>query len=164
MSVMVNSANVNGIPGHANSYYLNDILKGELKFQGFAVSDWQDIIRLHTRDKVAETPEDAVRIAVMAGVDMSMVPNDFSFYDHCVNLTKKDLAFAKRVDDATMRILRFKEAIGLFDNPFPFPEDLANVATQVLEFTFTAISLSSLTLQIEINLSFWPSAPASDNN
>jgi beta-glucosidase len=73
LSVMVNSANVNGIPGHMNSYYLNDILKGELQFQGFAVSDWQDIIRLHTRDMVAETPEDAVRIAVMAGLDMSMV-------------------------------------------------------------------------------------------
>ena len=64
---------VNGIPGHANDFYINTILKGELGFTGFAVSDWFDIIRLHTRDRVAETPEDAVRIAVMAGLDMSMV-------------------------------------------------------------------------------------------
>ena len=89
-----------------------------------------DIIRLHIRDRVAETEEEAVRIAVMAGVDMSMVPNDFSFFDHCVSLAKKDEPFAERVDDATMRILRYKETIGLFDNPFPFVEDLDNVASQ----------------------------------
>lgn len=90
-TVMINSGEVNGLPGHANSFYINDILKGELKFDGFTVSDWEDIIRLYTRDKLAETPEDAVRIAVMAGVDMSMVPNDYSFFDHCVNLAKKIL-------------------------------------------------------------------------
>ena len=71
MTVMINSGDVNGVPGHANSYYINDILKGEFKFQGFTVSDWEDIVRLHTRDKVASTPEEAVRIGVMAGVDMS---------------------------------------------------------------------------------------------
>lgn len=60
-TVMVNSGAVNLIPGHANSYYINDILKGELKFDGLVVSDWEDIIRLHTRDRVAETPEEAVR-------------------------------------------------------------------------------------------------------
>ncbi len=62
-TVMVNSGEVNGIPGHANSYYINDILKGELKFEGFVVSDWEDIKRLYTRDGLAESPEDAVRIA-----------------------------------------------------------------------------------------------------
>lgn len=129
-SVMINSGYVNGIPGHANKYFLTDILKGELGFKGFTVSDWMDIIRLHIRDRVAETEEEAVRIAVMAGVDMSMVPNDFSFFDHCVSLAKKDEQFAERVDDATMRILRYKETIGLFDNPFPFVEDLDNVASQ----------------------------------
>jgi beta-glucosidase len=60
-TVMINSGWVNYIPGHANSYYINDILKGELKFDGLVVSDWEDIIRLHTRDRVAETPEQAVR-------------------------------------------------------------------------------------------------------
>ena len=94
-TVMINSGLVNGVPGHANYHLLTEILKQEMKFDGFTVSDWEDIIvrwkytlefvvhptqqidlvskRLHTRDKVAETPEDAVRIAVMAGVDMSMV-------------------------------------------------------------------------------------------
>lgn len=60
-TVMINSATVNSIPGHANSFYINGILKGELKFDGLVVSDWEDIIRLHTRDRIAETPEEAVR-------------------------------------------------------------------------------------------------------
>ena len=124
LSVMINSGHVNGVPGHANGYYINDILKGELNFQGFTVSDWEDIIRLHTRDKIAATPEEAVRIAVMNGLDMSMVPYDFSFYDHCVNLTRKDPAFLNRVNDATMRILKVKDGLGLFESPYPFQEDL----------------------------------------
>jgi beta-glucosidase len=127
---MINSGHVNGIPGHANGYYINDILKGELKFSGFTVSDWEDIIRLYTRDKVAKTPEEAVRMAVMAGIDMSMVPYDFSFHTHCISLIKKDSAFAARVNDATMRILRFKEKLALFDNPYPNPEDLSKLGTQ----------------------------------
>lgn len=130
LTVMLNSASVNGIPVHASSYYVNDILKGELGFKGFVVSDWQDIIRLHTRDRVAETPREAVRLAVMAGVDMSMVPTDFSFYEHCVSLAKSDTAFARRVDDAAMRILSVKDKLGLFDNPFASANDLASVGRQ----------------------------------
>ncbi|CAF0959362.1 unnamed protein product [Brachionus calyciflorus] len=110
-TVMANSGEVNGMPGHANYHYLTEILK----------------VRLYTRDKMAETPEEAVRIAVMAGVDMSMVPNDYSFYDHCVNLTKKDLKFMDRVNDATRRILKVKDQLGLFENPYPFDEDVKKV-------------------------------------
>ena len=97
------------MPGHANDYYINEILKGELKFEGFVVSDWEDIKRLYLRDKIADSPEEAVRIAVMAGLDQSIVPNDFSFYDLCVKLTYKDAAFLKRVNDAVTRILNVKE-------------------------------------------------------
>lgn len=127
LTVMINSASVNGMPGHANAHYINDILKSELGFDGFVVSDWQDIVRLHTRDKLAATPEEAVRVAVMAGVDMSMVPRDYSFYDHCVALARKDTAFARRVDDASMRILKVKNKLGLFENPLPNPNDVGNV-------------------------------------
>lgn len=131
MSIMINSGWVNGIPTHANKYILTDILRNELGFRGFTISDWQDVIRLHTRDRMAETPEEAVRISVMAGLDMSMVPNDYSFYDYCSGLARKDAAFAKRVDESAMRILRFKDAVGLFDDPFPRAEDLNKVALQV---------------------------------
>lgn len=133
-TVMINSASVNGIPGHANAHYINDILKGELNFTGFVVSDWRDVIRLHTRDKVAETPEEAVRLAVMAGIDMSMVPEDYSFIDHCVNLYEKDLSFAGRVNDATKRILRVKETLGLFeDSVYPVVADLDKIGTDESE-------------------------------
>ena len=129
LTLMINSAEVNGVPGHANYQYLTEILKGEWKFQGFTVSDFEDIKRLHIRDKIAKTPEEAVYIAVMAGVDMSMVPGDYSFYDHCVNLTKKKPEFLKRVDDAAYRILYVKNELGLFDDPYPQPEDISDVGT-----------------------------------
>ena len=72
-TIMVNSAEVDGIPGHANYQYLTTILRGELGFTGFTVSDWEDIIRLYSRDKIAASPREAVKMAVLAGVDMSMV-------------------------------------------------------------------------------------------
>ena len=89
-----------------------------------------DVKRLEFRDKLAETPEEAVRIAVMAGLDMSMVPGDYSFQEHCVNLTKKDPKFLDRVNDAVKRILYVKDAVGLFDNPFPNPADVKNVGLE----------------------------------
>jgi beta-glucosidase len=88
---------------------------------------------LYTRDKMASTPEEAVRIAVMAGLDMSMVPFGFSFHDHCVNLSNKDANFLNRVNDAVSRILSVKNQIGLFDNlgkdSYPDPKLLKNVGT-----------------------------------
>jgi beta-glucosidase len=118
-SVMVNSAEINGIPGHANYHLLTEVLKGEWNFKGFVVSDWEDIKRLHTRDRVASTPREAVRMAVMAGVDMSMVPLDFSFYDHLLALGKAGEVPMERIDDAVRRILRVKFQVGLFDAPYP---------------------------------------------
>jgi beta-glucosidase len=133
LTLMINSGEVNGIPGHANYQYLTEILKGEWDFKGFTVSDFEDIKRLHIRDKIAQTPEEAVYIAVMAGVDMSMVPDDFSFYEHCVNLTKKKPEFLKRVDDAAYRILYVKNELGLFEDPYPNAEDISEVGTQQSE-------------------------------
>ncbi len=118
-TVMVNSSEVDGIPGHSNYHLLTEVLRGEMKFKGFVVSDWQDIERLYTRDKVADSPEDAVRMAVMAGVDMSMVPLDFSFYNYLLKLVKDGKVPVKRIDEAVSRILRVKYMLGLFDNPYP---------------------------------------------
>lgn len=120
-TVMVNSGSVNGIPGHANHHLLTDILKGEWQFKGFVVSDWQDIEELDTRDHVAATPRDAVRMAVMAGVDMSMVPSDFSFYDLLLGNVRDGSVPLARIDDAVRRILRVKFAAGLFERSRPDP-------------------------------------------
>jgi len=131
-TVMVNSAEVDGIPGHANYHYLTTILRDELGFQGFTVSDWEDIKRLYTRDKLATSPKEAVKIAVMAGVDMSMVPFDFSFYDLLLELVKSGEVPMSRIDEAVGRILTVKYHTGLF-NPKPMLPVEGNFATPEAE-------------------------------
>jgi beta-glucosidase len=146
-TVMINSGDVNGLPGHANYRYLTEILKDELNFTGFSVSDWEDVKRLHTRDRLAETPEEAVRLAVMSGVDMSMVPYDFSFANYCVNIWRKDdMAFQARVDDAVLRILKFKDDVGLFENSYPFEDDLKEIGRVESEELSLAAAKESLVL------------------
>jgi len=127
-TVMVNSSEVDGIPGHANYQYLTTILRGELGFKGFTVSDWEDIKRLYSRDKMAASPKEAVKIAVMAGVDMSMVPFDFSFYDLLIELVKSGEVPMSRIDEAVSRILTVKYQGGLFD-PKPLLPPEGNFAT-----------------------------------
>ena len=120
-TIMINSSEINGIPVHGNSYLLKDILRGELGFKGVAVSDWEDIIRLHTKHKVAASPKEAVKMGVMAGIDMSMVPNDYSFYTLLVELVKEGQVPMSRIDEATGRILKLKYQVGLFENAYPEP-------------------------------------------
>ncbi|MGZ8162249.1 MAG: glycoside hydrolase family 3 N-terminal domain-containing protein [Methylobacter sp.] len=128
-TIMVNSAEVDGIPGHANYHYLTTILRGELDFKGFTVSDWEDIKRLYTRDKLAATPKEAVKIAVMAGIDMSMVPFDFSFYELLIDLVKSGEVPISRIDEAVSRILKVKYQAGLFDAKRPVLDTASNLAT-----------------------------------
>ncbi|MDD4913413.1 MAG: glycoside hydrolase family 3 N-terminal domain-containing protein [Methylococcales bacterium] len=118
-TIMVNSAEVDGIPGHANYKYLTGILREEMGFTGFTVSDWEDIIRLYSRDKLAASPSEAVKIAVMAGVDMSMAPFNYSFYDLLLQLVKDGEVPLSRIDEAVSRILRVKFQSGLFDRQQP---------------------------------------------
>jgi beta-glucosidase len=122
VSVMINSGEVNGIPGHANYHLLTEILKQTYKFEGFAVSDWEDIKRLNFRDHTADTPQEAVRQAVMAGVDMSMVPFDYSFYNLTLECIKDGSIPGTRLDDAVRRILRVKYALGLFNGTNAWPD------------------------------------------
>jgi beta-glucosidase len=118
-TVMVNSAEINGVPGHINHHILTDILRDELGFKGFVVSDWEDIKKLVTVWHVAATEKEATRMAVMAGIDMSMVPLDYSFADHLIALVKEGAVPQSRIDEAVRRILRVKFELGLFENPRP---------------------------------------------
>lgn len=129
-TVMVNSGEINGIPVHSDRYLLTQVLKNELGFRGFVVSDWEDIKRLYTRDKVAATPEQAVKMAVLAGIDMSMVPYDMSFYEILIKLVKDGEVPAARIDDAVSRILRVKFALNLFANPYADPRMKAKVGSE----------------------------------
>lgn len=117
LSVMVNSGEVNGIPGHVNKYLLTDVLRGELGFQGVIDSDWEDIKKLVQIHRVAATEKDATRAAVLAGIDMSMVPSDYSFPDLVVQLVTEGAVPMSRIDDAVTRILTMKTRLGLFADP-----------------------------------------------
>ena len=117
LSVMVNSGEVNGVPAHASEYLLTDLLRGELGFEGLVVSDWQDIKKLVDVHHTAATEREATKQAVMAGVDMSMVPSDYSFYDHLLDLVRDGEVPEARVDEAVRRILAAKMALGLFEDP-----------------------------------------------
>lgn len=118
-TVMVNSAEINGVPGHINKHLLTDVLKGELGFDGFIVSDWEDIKKLVTQWRVAADEKEATRLAVMAGIDMSMVPLSYSFSDNLIELVKEKKVPMARIDDAVRRILRVKFDLGLFKNAMP---------------------------------------------
>jgi beta-glucosidase len=118
-TVMVNSSEINGIPVHSDRFALIDLLRGELGFDGFVVSDWADIDNLYTREMVAKDQREAVKMAVMAGVDMSMVPYDYSFYDHLVDLVLTGEVPEKRINQAVADILRVKFQLGLFEKPYP---------------------------------------------
>ncbi len=120
-TVMVNSAEINGIPGHINKYLLTDVLKNEFKFDGFIVSDWEDIIKLVTTWKVAKDEKEATMLAINAGIDMSMVPYRYTFTENLIALVKEKKVSMTRIDDAVRRILRVKYELGLFENPMPNP-------------------------------------------
>lgn len=125
-TIMINSGEINGIPVHADKYLLTDVLRKELGFQGLIVTDWEDIKRLHERHNVAATPRQAVVMAINAGIDMSMVPGDFSFYDLLIEAVKKGEVPMSRIDDAVKRILVLKYKLGMFDNPYPEPAAASN--------------------------------------
>jgi beta-glucosidase len=125
-TIMINSGEINGVPVHASKYLLTDVLRTELGFRGVIVTDWEDIIRLHTRHLVANSPRQAVVLAINAGIDMSMVPQDFSFFDLLKEAVQKNEVPISRINDAVKRILLLKYSLGLFDNPYPEPASLTN--------------------------------------
>jgi len=117
LSVMVNSGEVNGVPGHVNKFLLTDVLRGELGFEGVIDSDWEDIKKLVNIHHITATEKEATRQAVLAGIDMSMVPGDYSFSDLLVQLVAERAVPMSRIDDAVTRILTMKARLGLFADP-----------------------------------------------
>ena len=117
LTVMVNSAAINGIPTHANTKLLTGWLKEGLNWDGMIVTDWADINNLYERDHVATDRKDAVRIGINAGIDMIMDPYDPAVADDIVALVEEGKISRKRLDDAVRRVLRLKYRLGLFDDP-----------------------------------------------
>lgn len=116
-SIMIASGEVNGTPVHANKHLLTDVLQNELGFKGLILTDWEDIIYLHNRHKVAPTLKEAVRLAIDAGIDMSMVPNDYEFTKHLIALVQEGSLSEERINKSVRKILALKYELGLFDRP-----------------------------------------------
>ena len=115
---MVNSGVDNGLPFHANREFLTEWLKEDLNWDGMIVTDWADINNLCTRDHIAATKKEAIKIAINAGIDMSMVPYEVSFCTYLKELVEEGEVPMSRIDDAVSRVLRLKYRLGLFENPY----------------------------------------------
>jgi beta-glucosidase len=117
LTIMANSGSINGVPVHASYKYLTQWLKKDLDWDGMIVTDWADINNLYTREHVAKDKKDAIRIAINAGVDMSMDPYSVDFCILLKQLVEEGKVSQERIDDAVRRILRLKYRIGLFNEP-----------------------------------------------
>src|SRR5690606_10240451 len=123
-TIMINSGLINGVPVHANYNILTKLLKEELGFKGLVITDWGDIENLHTRDKVAANNKEAVRIAINAGIDMSMIAYQYEpFCDDLIALVKEGKVTEERINDAVRRILLVKYDLNLFEKPTTHPKD-----------------------------------------
>src|SRR5450432_2089562 len=145
-TIMINSGEINGVPVHASKFLLTEVLRTEMGFEGVVVSDWEDIIRLHTRHLVANSPRQAVVLAINAGVDMSMVPSDFSFFDLLKEAVEKKEVSINRINEAVGRILTLKYRLGLFDNPYPEEGTLANFGKPEYQQTALIAAQEAMTL------------------
>lgn len=117
LTVMVNSASVNGVPMHANKDILTGWLKEETGWDGVLITDWADINNLYTREMVAKDKKDALRIAINAGIDMIMEPYSCDACGYLIELVKEGRIPMSRIDDACRRVLRMKYRLDLFKNP-----------------------------------------------
>ena len=117
LTVMVNSASVNGVPMHANKEFLTGWLKEETGWDGVLITDWADINNLYTREMVAKDKKDALRIAINAGIDMIMEPYSCDACGYLIELVKEGKIPMSRIDDACRRVLRMKYRLDLFKNP-----------------------------------------------
>ena len=146
LSVMVNSAMNNGLPFHANYELLTKWLKEDLNWDGLIVTDWADINNLYTRDKVAASKKEAVKMAINAGIDMSMVPYEWSFCNYLKELVQEGEVPMSRIDDAVRRVLRMKFRLGLFDKPYWDPSEYPEFASKSHAATALLAAEESLVL------------------
>ncbi len=118
LSVMINSAMNNGLPLHANYEYLTQWLKNDLNWDGMVVTDWADINNLYSRDHIAKDKKEAIKLAINAGIDMSMDPYSWDFCTLLKQLVEEGEVPMSRIDDAVARVLRMKYRLGLFETPY----------------------------------------------
>ena len=153
MGVMLSSNAVNGIPCHINSYYINDILKGEMHFKGVVISDFSDIEFLVNAHSSAANKREATKMAVNAGLDLIMNPFDADVVDYIVDLTEKGEIPMSRINDAVSRILRLKFYLNLFEVPYNNPENYSLFAgEESVKLNYQAASEAVTLLKNDNNL------------
>jgi beta-glucosidase len=151
-------------------YLLTDVLRGELHFDGVAVTDWRDIQYLHDRHHIAATQKDAVMIAVNAGVDMSMVPYDYTFYTYLIELAKEGKVPMWRINEAVHRILKLKYETGLFERPVGDPDDypkfgseeFSKVSLQAAQEAITLLKNNNHVLPLKKNMKVLVTGPTAN--
>lgn len=145
-SIMISSGLINGFPVHANYEILTRLLRHEMGFEGMIVSDWADINNLYKRDKIVSSQKEGVKLAINAGIDMSMVPYTFDFCDYLIELVHEGEVPMSRIDDATRRILNLKYELGLFETPNTYLEDYTDFSGKYFERIAYQGATESITL------------------
>ena len=171
-TVMINSGELNGIPVHADKKILTDLLRSELGFKGVAVTDWEDIMKLNNIHMVAPTLKDAVYMAIDAGIDMCMVPNDYDFTILLTELVKEGKISEARLDVSVKRIVELKKQLGLFEQPFtPANTDykkfgsteFARAAQNMAEESITLLKNNNQVLPIQQSAKILVTGPAANS-
>ena len=155
LTVMINSGEINGTPVHINPDILTKLLRTELGFKGLAVTDWEDIYKLHTTHKVAASLREAVKLAINAGIDMSMTPNDYQFTELLIELVKSGEVPMSRINESVERILYVKQKLGLFN---PTEVNYPNFASEKHKKAALAAAEESITL-LKNNIGILPLNP-----
>ncbi|NBC04938.1 MAG: beta-glucosidase [Bacteroidetes bacterium] len=145
-TVMINSGEMNGIPVHANEEILTGLLRDELGFKGIAVSDWADIIYLHDRHKITNDYKESIKVAINAGVDMSMVPLDLEFPRLLKELVEEGEVPMSRINESVERILRVKFLLGLFNQAYHPDIDYSKFASNEHQQASYQTAVESVTL------------------
>lgn len=170
-TVMINSGDINGTPVHANYDILTKLLRNELGFKGVAVTDWEDIYKLVNVHRIAKTKKEAVKMAIMAGIDMSMTPNDFEFTTLLVDLVKEGSIPESRLDLSVKRILQLKKDLALFSQtefeqskyPLFGSEEHAKASYDVAKESMTLLKNKNNILPLKSNDKIFVCGPAANS-
>jgi beta-glucosidase len=145
-AVMLNLSEINGVPAHINVHTVQDILRKELKFKGLVVSDWEAIREVFFHHHVAANDKAAIKLAIDAGVDMSMVPFDVMFSELLIELVKEKQVTVQRIDESVRRILKLKFELGLFEQPLHSADNYPKFASEEFRQVSQHAAAESLTL------------------
>jgi beta-glucosidase len=172
LTVMINSGEINGIPVHADRKILTGLLRDELKFEGVAVTDWEDVMKLLLNHKVAPNLKEATFMAVEAGIDMCMVPNDYDFTKLLIELVKEGRIAETRLDLSVRRILKLKQKLGILKSySLPKEKDFEKFASaehrmaarKTAEESITLLENRNQTLPLKANQKIFVTGPAANS-